>query len=294
MQSLPSEIKNNIVEFGGGQYPLKLSDQELIGRIKIYDPSFDIKRWRNNVALKRDTLKKVLTPELKVLYQYIRDKKVIMCIKLGDIVLIRPNSQEDIKDTVINISTLISKVGYNIKSIVKWLLGSYEIHVNSSRQLLLKLIILWVLERPERGMYNYTINKMQREGIGRIIPRIDVLDTPLTLARYLRYVMTYKGKHLGEIEGSKLYPLYTMLQKYVWKWKINKKTGENTIKIYDIQEGDIPTHIRDEIEKHFPIEDMYYDPKKIYEITSNSNLQELERIDRFFHPYTPYFLQCLE
>lgn len=293
MQSLPTDIKLNIVEFGSSQYPLKLDDQALVERIKQYDPIFDYKQWQKDIALKKDTLGKVLTPELKALYKYIREKGISVTRSRDTVAFVlRRDMQEDIRSILKYLSGLIAKTGYKVVNKRKYRIDAYSL------DLLVKLMFISAIT-DSKGVYNYAIENIQRtifngenpeeyisDEFDKIMSRINILATPLTLARYLQYVIQRK-EQLKKTTRDKLYPLYIMLQKHIWHIR---KSEKPILEIYDVKtREDIPMDIIEELSRYFPTRYDYEFGILLLHM-ENGDFSNLRIIDRFFHPYIPRYL----
>lgn len=274
-------IKSNTM-----QYPLEPNAEILIRKIQQYEPAFDYNKWMYATFLKRDTLKGILIPELEALYNYIKQNEIEISVSvgIGNISVIKciPNVIETTK----HLSILVSRAGYNTGGIFSINDRVYAFNVENLRVLHFKLILLWLLKEPKRGLYNETISFMKEIGFEDIIPRMSILYLPLTLAEYLKYVIQRREK-LQRIIGNKLYPLYTLLQKH--SWRIHKNEDENVIKIYNIDtEEKIPVNIRDKAAENLKIRDEYDDEDGIYILSTSNDISDIKMIDEFLHPYIPY------
>lgn len=294
MQSLPSEIRSNIVEFGSGQYPLRLSNQELIERIKQYDPTFDYNKWMNNVALKKDTLKKVLTPGLEALYDFISVNNICSMVRyvttgigISDIEVRHLGitiDREVVRQLLEQISKLVSNAGYKVDGIE----GNHVV-IPDIKQLWMKLLLLNVLRSQKRGIYNWMKLMVEHHGFDRLLSRIHVLDVPLTLAGYLQYVARRK-RQLDRIMVDKLYPIYSILEKH--RWNIPSNSHRVTIFYLPVPVGErVFKDIRDLLDPSITIKQTLYthfkEPYLNIEIGPDENIASTLRImDEFFHPYT--------
>lgn len=285
MIHIPIDIKLNILEYAGKGYILGVSDESLTERIKKYESSFDVSMWKNQVQIKKNLLGDPILSVFKDLYEYVTLFGISLRIMdINSSISVKANDMKDIA----RIASLLNKAGFKTEkiqrerihdSIQEW---SIFVEKGQIKKIQFYFILSWTLQkkRPHIG-YNGSIFYAEKNGMKDLIPILDSLSTPLSLAGYLRYRIRRNREEVA-IKRNTMYNSYTRLVPYPWTFSSGRNDSINSINFLYV-----PLRSLDLICPEYVSQSSTKSSRETLIILEavSSNLIE---IDRFYHPYVFY------
>ena len=110
LSCLPSELRLNILEYGG--INLFVSREDIVNRIKVYNPVFDYNRWKKDISTKKEFIRKTMNSPLMSIYTHMKEWEVTIVIDLESNERIQINSGNIDIGQILGI---IRSAGYNIE-----------------------------------------------------------------------------------------------------------------------------------------------------------------------------------
>lgn len=86
---LSSDILLNILEYAGSHIVLGVRDEDIINRIRIYDPSFGLDEWNRRVDSKKSLVSMIKSLPLYQVYNYIVENDIVILSTVEDTISLR-------------------------------------------------------------------------------------------------------------------------------------------------------------------------------------------------------------
>lgn len=284
---IPSSIISNILEYGGKQYLLGIKDEELVERIRLYQPSFNYDTWLSDVEFKKRFIERMKANPLIILYNYVKQYKLTLMIMDKSIQIITGQISD-----ARGVYDIFMQLGYNPERFRQLPSSMILIDFIHTEKIRYDLSELWLYMEPRSGSisYNYSRDNTIQYGLGDLVYIADRLSTPLSLPDYLRYIIR-RNRDEVKIKKYKEYSLYLMLQPYGWSYSVPKNGISLSILI--TRGIDISTDIQDELIKIYGEVYIAYNESGSFALKGTYTLKLIE-IDMFYHPYIVQYIELFK
>ena len=134
-------------------------------------------------------------------------------------------------------------------------------------------------------IYLHQKNKVSKLGLNSLMELTDALSIPISLSEYLRYIIK-RNRQEAQIRKIKVYNLYQMLSSY--GYYLDSYETAYSIYVHNIS-LEIQEKIKTEIVSSYGVKSacIYQDNKVTSFNTIAEVYNDLQTIDKFYHPHVP-------
>ena len=283
MSRLPSELKLNILKYEG-EY-LGLSKAQIVSEIKEYEPTFNYDEWIVTVTNKEIFLVKMKNNPLIAFMDYLRQNKLSFQRGGNYFILIELETGLEATDRYSYVTKMLKSMGYSITR------GNriFESGADRLNHDLAELSIVY----PPSGLrlYDRETYLANQKGYNDLVQIASILDMPVTLPQYLRYIIG-RSKQENKIKKYKSYNLYMALnglnqyEDYEGYIFYIPESGKLILNVFGIEDTERLDNVIAELIRIYGSGNINADTgDEITIIGEYPLVEEIEKIDNFYHPY---------